>query len=229
MHQFYKFLLDWSEVWPLAIALTILLLFKQKEKVTILIWLVIVTFLFHFSGTYISRFNDKVPEVFRNNNFIYNLLAVIKPLFAGFYLLSLRQLKQYKFLKLTLVLFPIFCLINFLFLENIFIYSSHMVLASSAFLLIFTLTFFLDAMIDDEIPLPLQHPAYFFCTGISISESINFFIYLFIFPAFSTSTEFGLLIMQISSYAYIFYGLILATGFFVNRIKQKQVIAGMPK
>ncbi len=191
--------------------------------------LVIVTFIFHFSGTYISMCNDKVPESLRNNNIIYNLLAVIKPLFAGFYLLNLRQLKQYKFLKLILILFPLFSVINFLFLENIFIYSSHMVLASSAFLLIFTLTFFLDAMIDDEIPLPLKHPAYFFCTGISILESINFFIYLFLFPAFSTSVEFGLLIMQISSYAYIFYGLILAVGFFVNRVKQEKVTPEMPK
>lgn len=229
MHQFYKFLLNWSEVWPLAIALTILLLFKQKENVTLLTWLVVITLLLHFSGTYISMFNDKVPDIFRNNNIIYNLLALTKPMFAGFYLLSLRQLKQYKFLKLILILLPIFSLINFLFLENIFIYSSNMVLASSTFLLIFTLTFFLDAMIDDEIPLPLKHPAYFFCIGVSIFESINFFIYLFIFPAFNTSLEFGILIMKISSYAYIFYGLILAAGFFVNRSKQDMVTPEIPK
>jgi hypothetical protein len=177
----------------------------------------IVTFLFHFAGTFISMFNDKVPEKFQNNNIIYNMLGVIKPAFVGFYLFQLRQLKQYAFLKIVLVIFFVFCVFNFLFLESVFIYSSHLVLASSAFMLIFTLTFFLNAMIDDEIPLPLKHPAYFLCTAISISESINFFIYLFIFPVFNTNREFGILIMQISSYAFIFYGMVLSAGFFFNR------------
>lgn len=217
MYTFYKFLLNWSEVWPLAIALTILLLFKQKENVRTLVWLTIVTFIFHFSGTFISMCNDKVPESFKNNNIIYNLLSIIKPLFVGFYLLQLSQLKQYSFLKFTLYTFLLFSLINFLLFESLFIYSSHMVLASSALMLIFTLTFFLDAMIDDEIPLPLKHPAFFICTAISISESINFFIFLFLFPVFSANKEFGLLIMQISSYAFIFYGLVLSAGFFINR------------
>ncbi len=210
-------LLNWSEVWPLAIALTILLLFKQKENVRLLTWMTIVTFLFHFAGTFISMCNDQVPEDFQNNNIIYNLLSIIKPAFVGFYLLQLRQLKQYSFLKYVLALFFIFCLINFLFFESLFIYSSHLVLASSALMLIFTLTFFLDAMIDDEIPLPTTHPAFFLCTAISISESINFFIYLFLFPVFSMNPEFGLLIMQISSFAFIFYGIVISTGFFINK------------
>ena len=219
MHTFYNFLLNWSEVWPLAIALAILLMYKQKENVNLLIWMTFVTFIFHFAGTFISMFNDKVPVNFKNNNIIYNLLSIVKPLFVGFYLLQLRQLKQYAFLKFALAFFLIFSLINFLFLESLFIFSSHLVLASSALMLIFTLTFFLDAMIDDEIPLPLIHPAFFLCTAISISESINFFIFLFLFPVFSTNKEFGLLIMRISSYAFIFYGIVLAVGFYFNRTK----------
>ena len=93
-----------------------------------------------------------------------------------------------------------------------------MVLAESAVLLIFTLTFFLDAMIDDEIPLPLNHPAYFFCAAIGLLESINFFIYLFIFHLYNSNMEIAVLIMNISSYAFIMYGLIIALGLFVNRV-----------
>ena len=221
MYTFYRFLMNWSEVWPLAIALTILLLFQQKESVRLLTWMTIVTLIFHFAGTYISMHNDKVPEYLRNNNIIYNLLSVIKPVFIGFYLLQLHQLKQYAFLKYTLAIFFIFCSINFLFLESPFIFSSHLVLASSALMLIYTLTFFLDAMIDDEIPLALSHPAFFLCTAVSISESINFFIFLFLFPVFNTNKEFGLLIMNVSSYAFIFYGLVLAAGFYWNRTKMR--------
>lgn len=184
MHTFYKFLLNWSEVWPLAIALAILLMYKQKENVNLLIWMTFVTFIFHFAGTFISMFNDKVPVNFQNNNIIYNLLSIVKPLFVGFYLLQLRQLKQYAFLKFALAFFLIFSLINFLFLESLFIFSSHLVLASSALMLIFTLTFFLDAMIDDEIPLPLIHPA-FFCVPQSASQKVLISLFFFFSSLYS--------------------------------------------
>ena len=179
MHQFFKLLLNWSEVWPLALALTILFLYKQKEDIKIIFWLLAVSFLIHLLATYISLFNDRVPGFLMNNNIFYNILAFIKPVFTGIYLLRLRQLKQYKFLSYVFIIFILFTIFNFLFLESIYIFSSTMVLAESAFMLIFILTFFLNAIIDDEIPLPIKHPAYFFCTAVGISESINFFIYLY--------------------------------------------------
>ncbi len=221
MYTFYKLLINWSEVWPLAIALIIYIFFKQRENITILIWLLGISLLLHTLATYISLFTYKVPEPFKNNNILYNLLAFIKPVLVGLYLLKLKQLQQYKYLRISFSLFIIFTLFNFLFIESIFTFSTSMVLAESAFLLIFTLTFFLDAMIDDEIPLSLNHPAYFFCAAIGLLESINFFIYLFLFPVFITNHEFAILMMNISSYAFIIYGLIIAAGLYVNREKPR--------
>lgn len=219
MYTFYKWILNWSEVWPLAIALIIFIFFKQRENIGLIIWLLVISLLLHTLATYISLFTYRIPEPFKNNNILYNLVAIIKPVLAGLYILNLKQLKQYKYLKIIFSLFILFTLFNFLFIESIFNFSSHMVLAESAFLLIFTLTFFLDAMIDDEIPLPLNHPAYFFCTAIGLLESINFFIYLFLFPVFNTNHEFALLMMNISGYAFIIYGLIIAAGLYINRGK----------
>ncbi|HOZ68894.1 MAG TPA: hypothetical protein PLU11_08865 [Chitinophagaceae bacterium] len=221
MYTYYRLFLNWSEVWPLIIALLIFVFFKQRENITIIFWLLVISLLLHTVATYISLFTYRVPEPYKNNNILYNLLAIIKPVMAGLYLLKLKQLQQYKYLKIVFLLFLLFTLFNFLFIESIFTYSSSMVLAQSAFLLIFTLTFFLDAMIDDEIPLPLSHPAYFICTAIGLSESINFFINLFIFQVFKTSYELSVLTMNISSYAFIIYGLILATGIFLNREKPR--------
>ncbi len=221
MYNYYRLFLNWSEVWPLIIALLIFVFFKQRENITIIFWLLVISLLLHTVATYISLFTYRVPEPYKNNNILYNLLAIIKPVMAGLYLLKLKQLQQYKYLKIVFLLFLLFTLFNFLFIESIFTYSSSMVLAQSAFLLIFTLTFFLDAMIDDEIPLPLSHPAYFICTAIGLSESINFFINLFIFQVFKTSYELSVLTMNISSYAFIIYGLILATGIFLNREKPR--------
>lgn len=221
MYTYYRLFLNWSEVWPLIIALLIFVFFKQRENITIIFWLLVISLLLHTVATYISLFTYRVPEPYKNNNILYNILAIIKPVMAGLYLLKLKQLQQYKYLKIVFLLFLLFTLFNFLFIESIFTYSSSMVLAQSAFLLIFTLTFFLDAMIDDEIPLPLSHPAYFFCTAIGLSESINFFINLFIFQVFKTSHEFSVLTMNISSYAFITYGLIIAGGLFINREKPR--------
>jgi hypothetical protein len=92
-----------------------------------------------------------------------------------------------------------------------------MVLAESFLLLVFTITFFLNAIIDDDIPLPLSHPAYFLCTAIGLFESINFFIYLFIVYLYDMNREFAILIMKISSIAYIIYGLTIASGLYINR------------
>jgi len=221
MYSFYKLFLNWSEVWPIALALTIFIFFKQRENITILVWLLGISLLLHTLATYISLFTYRVPDPFKNNNVLYNLLAFIKPVMVGLYLLKLKQLQQYKYLKIVFILFVLFTFYNFLFIESIFTFSSSMVLAESAFMLIFTLTFFLDAMIDDEIPLPIIHPAYFVCTAFGILESINFFIYLFLFPVFNTNYEFALLMMNISGFAFIIFGLIIATGFYINREKPR--------
>ncbi len=115
MYSYYKLLLNWSEVWPLAIALTIFVIFKQRENITILVWLIGISILLHTLATYISLFTYQVPEPFKNNNVLYNLLAFIKPVMVGLYLLKLKQLKQYKYLKVIFSIFILFTFYNFIF------------------------------------------------------------------------------------------------------------------
>lgn len=219
MSSIYKFLLNWSEVWPIAIALTIFLFYKQSENVSLIVWMLLISLVLHFAATFISRFTYQLPVYLKNNNILYNLIAIIKTTLTSLYLLQLKQLKQYKYLKPILYLFIAFTIINFIFFESIFSFSSIMILLECSILLVFTLTFFLDSIIDDEIPLPLKHPAYFICAAIGVFESLNFFTYLFLFHAYDTSIEFGRLIMTISSYAFILYGLVISLAFYLNREK----------
>ena len=83
MYSVYHFLLNWSEVWPIVIALAIFLLYKQKENTSYIIWLLALSSILHFLATYISLYTYRVPEPFNNNNILYNLLAFIKPVLAG--------------------------------------------------------------------------------------------------------------------------------------------------
>ena len=103
MYSFYKLLLNWSEVWPLAVALTIYIFFKQRENITIIVLLLGISLLLHMLATYISLYTYRVPEPYKNNNILYNLVAIIKPLLAGLYLLKLKQLNQYKYLKIIFI------------------------------------------------------------------------------------------------------------------------------
>lgn len=218
MMHVYNLIMKWSEVWPLAISLIIFLFYTQKGKeIIIIVWLVIITGLLHLLGTSISLFTYKFPDELKNNNALYNLIAFFKPVFIGYYLLQLKQIKQYNYLKVVYTAFIFFFFINFIFIEEFTMFSSNMVIAESILLLLFSLTFFLTAIIDDDIPLPVLHPAYFICAAIGLFESINFFIYLFIFPVYNMNAEFAELLMKISGYAYIIYGLLFATAFFVNR------------
>jgi hypothetical protein len=217
MYSLINNLIKWSEVWPLVIALAIFLLYRQRENTSLIVLLIVFSIPLHFMATYISLYTYRVPEPFNNNNILYNLLAFIKPVLAGLYLLKLKQLQQYKFLKFIYWGFIVFTILNFLFLESILTLSSSMVLAECAVLLIFTMTFFLDSIIDDEIPLSLSHPAYFFCIAIGLLESTNFFIYLFLFHVYDMNREFAILILNISSVAFIIYGLTIALGLFINR------------
>lgn len=210
--------MKWSEVWPLVISLIIFLFYTQKGKeINIIAWLVLTTGLLHLLGTSISLYTYKFPAELKNNNALYNLIAFLKPVFIGYYLLQLEQIKQYIYLKITYAVFIIFFFINFIFIEDFSMFSSNMVIAESILLLLFSLTFFLTVIIDDNIPLPVLHPAYFICAAIGLFESINFFIYLFIFPVYNMNAEFAELLIKVSGYAYIIYGLLLATGFYVNR------------
>ncbi|MBI5371603.1 MAG: hypothetical protein HZA79_06225 [Sphingobacteriales bacterium] len=222
MNIFLKKIFTWSEVWPLAIAMIVYLLYKQKDRsINIIIWLLGISLVFHIFAVYISQYTYRVPEPFKNNNILYNLLMILKPLMVGAYLLRLKQLQQYKYLRIVFILFILFTLFNFLFLSSLFIFSTYMVLAESAFMLVFTLTFFLDAMIDDEIPLPLNHPAYYICAAFGILESINLFIFLFLFPVFYANKEFAVLSIKIAGIAYMIFGLTIAAGLYANRERRR--------
>lgn len=182
-----------------------------------IIWMILISIILHSIGTFVSVFTYMLPAKYSNNNIVYNLIAIIKPSLICFYLLTLKQMRQYYYLRILISLFIAFIPINFLFIENIFNFSISMVIAESVILLVFVLTFFLDAMIDDDIPTPIKHPAFFICSATGIFESINFLVYLFIFPVYNADYDFAILIMKISSFAFIIYGLIISLGIYYNR------------
>lgn len=218
--------MKWSEVWPLVIFLAIFLLRKQlnKDLKPVIIFLFLVLLL-SIPSNIIANFNDSVPKKFRNNNIFYNLIAFLKVIFLGTYLMRLRPLLQYNFIKPLFYLFLVFTVLDFTLIEPVTLIGQYFMSAVSITLLIYCMTYFLTVMMDDETGFEITHPSFFICTGIALFESVNFFIYLFINQLFTSDVRISLVTWKISNYAYVISYLILIAGIYRNSIWQWELIS----
>lgn len=129
----------------------------------------------------------------------------MRSVFPALYLLSIESVKPMRFLRYLLYSYFIFLLINFIFFDNIFYLSTAQHSAESILILIFSISFFLHLIIDDEADYKTVKPALFFSMGIGLYESINFFIYLFFYPVLNSDYNFATTIYDASQYSFILY------------------------
>jgi hypothetical protein len=218
MLSLYKVLIQWSEVWPLLIPLTIFLVYGLRYKeLNILVFYALIAFLLNLLATIIWLYPKTLPGNFTNNNILYNINSLIRTILPGIYLLSLKQMRPYKYLKIILILYVFLVVINFCFFDNIFILSSRLFAAESIVLLIFSLTFLLNLIIEEDIPIKKTRTPLLICAGIGIYESINFFIYLFFYHALDENFAFAFKIFNISKYSFIVYWILLGMAFYYSR------------
>lgn len=201
----YNLLLFWAEVWPLIIFLLIYFFTRQKnDDLKLLIIYLLITTLISIPANIISNFTDRVPVAFRNNSVCYNLLAFIKVIFIGIYIIRLKPMRQFRFTKPLLIFFLFFSIIDFILFEppterlGKYLYS-----AVSIILLVYCMTYFLTSIIDDDDEFNLKNPAFLVCSGIAIFESVNFFVYLFIYELYTTDITVSKITRDISNWTYI--------------------------
>lgn len=224
MESIYRALLDWSEIWPLLISLTIYILLQQANKdlkqVSIYLY---ITLLLSIPAVLISNYRNLIPQELRNNNIFYNVIAFLKIILIGSYISNLRPMKQYRYAKPLLIIFVLFAPIHFIFLESPLHISQYFFAPVSIILLILCMTFFLTSIIDDDSGLDLSHPSFFICTGIAIFESVNFFIYLFIFELYRDDETVSLITSDIQSVTYIILYILFAIAIYKNSTRRWKV------
>lgn len=203
--------IQWSEVWALLIPLAIIIIFRTRRSDMLPVVLyVCIAFILNLAAIIISIYHEELPSYFKNNNILYNLHSFVRVLLLGWYLINLKLLSSSRLVKIVMTAYILFVLINFIFLENPLLLSSHLFSAESIVLLVLSFLYFFRSMQDESKIDWLKDPSFLVCSGISLYEALSFFIFLFFYPLFEKNPAFGMLTMKIFSLSYIILCILLA-------------------
>ncbi|MEO6404435.1 MAG: hypothetical protein ABIY51_05685 [Ferruginibacter sp.] len=177
--------LDWSEVWALAIPVLAILLSKEQPRylkpVIVYVWFALVVNVL-IDGVWI--FKSHFPSWLQSNNPFYNIHAVGR--FACFciFFLQLPQNSFRRLKKALIIMSGLFIIINFIFFEN-FLNPDHLsgnLLAAEAYLLlVYCMQYYLSELRNDDEVI-FQGPDFWIVTGLSIYVVTSFFVFLFYLP-----------------------------------------------
>lgn len=218
-----EFLIMWSEVWGLLIPLIVIAFLKPKGKaVGFLIAYVISAFILNFSAIFTLVYPNLVPNFLKyNNNIFYNVHSCIMVIFFSLYIISARKYKSAFILKILLVIYFAFVLLNFAFLEPPLILSTRHFTTGSIVLLIMCLYYFIHSIQEESQTNWLKHPSFIICSAILMYEAITFFIYLFFYPmfneAYNKDLSFALLMMKIYQIAFVVFCILLAMALYRSK------------
>lgn len=174
-------LINWSETLCLLIPLYVIRRFRPwGPAMKLIIRYVIIALIIDFLSNTVAELWRQLPP-YINNNVLYNLHSIARVYFLSTFLLQTKQLLFRKFLVALRVIYALYVIINFTFLQNPLILSNTLLSAESIVLLPFSLSFVLGIMLDDSKINWLQQPALFVCMGILLYETVNFFGFLFFY------------------------------------------------
>lgn len=165
-----------SIIVPLFILVPILAgIIKLKSlpfNIKILWYYLLVTALINTSATIIGR-------IFHANNLpLLHLFTLIEGvMFISFYKLTLKGNEKSRPFILLQLAFIVFCIINALFLQSIYTYSSYSRYTESIICILFALNYFARIATSDSKPLKL--PTFYFNTGIFLYFSGSFILFIF--------------------------------------------------
>ena len=224
----FRFLMDWSEVWALLIPLIIIIIYKPKEKnIRILISYVIIGFLSNLIATFMVEFYDVMPDwAYRNNminnNILYNFHSIIRVLFFSWYIITIREYRFSFLLKISLLVYLVFVLFNFIFNESMFYLGTWHYIAESLVLLVICFSYFLSSIQDESETNWLKHPSFLVCAGISLYEVITFLIFLFFYPLSQKDQSFFVVTMEIYHIMFVLLCILLALAFYKSKKNQPE-------
>ena len=107
---------DWSEVWALLIPLTIIFFCKPRgEQTKWLVFYIFIAFFLNTASTAMAQFYGQMPSWLKNNNTLYNIHSVVRVLFLGIYIITVRPYRHPAVLKGLFLVYILFVILNFSF------------------------------------------------------------------------------------------------------------------
>lgn len=212
----------WSEVWALFIPIGAL--FSRKKQPRLLTPVIIYLFI----ALYLNILADvswrlktplNFPHWFRSNTFVYNAHSIIRFILFGWFFIMLNQPFLTTLKKVTFILFVVFVIVNFSFLQDFFYFnmiSSRLHTIETGLLMIYCLIFYFYLLTGEQTSFR-NSPAFWVVTGLSIFIITSFPIYLFYEAAIKHYESFIANIWTVQKIAYLIFCIFIAGAFLVKK------------
>lgn len=169
---FMSVLVPWSILLPICIGL-----FKIKvlpKNARIIWYYLIVSAVVNFAASFIGR------TLHLNNLPLIHLYTAIEGvLFCWFYKTTFQAPKNSLLFWMLPLLFVLLCIINALFFQSIYTYSSYTRSVEAIFCILFALNYFARAATDNKGQKLITMPAFHFNAGIFLYFSGAFMLFVF--------------------------------------------------
>ena len=165
-------------------ALLTSVIFWSKIKNSRLRWL-LPFLLFIVMVELIGRYIRK--ELHTPNAWLYNISVPVEYLFYAFLFAPFYKRKFSSIaVRLFLILFPIWCLANILFVQGFYNFNTNFLKAGSFFMILFCFLFFVELLMSEELINPFRQPVFWIACGL----------FLFNAGEFTYNTFFDLMILK---------------------------------
>ncbi len=222
--KWLKLILDWSEVWATLIPLIVYFWVKPKTSWVkpLLIYLVLALLLaLVVDVTWKFGTKDWVKDtfwwLFRDGELytliFYNINSFLRLILLTwfFYLINPSHRKIYGVLSSV---FMVAAVVNFIFFEDIFLsFSSRLLTAEAAIILVYCLLYYYTVNMDDEIESPMALPPFWVVMGLTLYTSVNFLIFLFYHYLITAEEKYAIDIWSVHNISYLVLMLFIAIAF----------------
>ncbi len=224
MNAFLQKILSMSEVWALFFPLLVLVFYKinrpRVKEIIFYLWISLVLNTIIVVLTFLPDYFDTkdFPFLLQNNTIEYNILSAVRVTLFTFYFIRNGQESIKLLLKIILIFFLVFVLLNFLFLESpVNMFSSRLFTAEAVVLLFYCIYFYLNSINQEKNESLRKQPMFWIVTGLSIYEAVNFTIFLLFTYLIRNYTFFAQHIWNIHNISFIILCLFITKAFYAAR------------
>lgn len=120
-------------------------------------------------GRYYSR------ELHKSNAWLYNISVPFEYLFYGFLFFIHYRSSRFKIVaKCFLLLFPVFAVINFLFIQDTARFNTNFLKVGSFFMILFSCLYFVELLKVEKVIVPLKEPFFWIASGLLLFNAGEF-------------------------------------------------------
>jgi hypothetical protein len=225
MREILKYILDWSEVWALLLPMGVLAFFKpETQKLKPVVVFVLGSFLLYFLIDFSWKFKESLnlPRIFHDNRVLYNISSILRTVCFLAFFMKLKLPFRGKNPRVLPVLFLLFVLLNFIFLESFMLFGNYLHLTESIILLVYCLSYYLRILKSDQANV-FHTPEFWIITGLTLYEAVNLPIFMNYENISESMKKFAIDLWSVHNVVFIVMCIFLAKGFYQSARNRRSI------